>query len=376
MENSKVYYIAVPRYPRALGRPNEEQSRKIASMIDKKILPAKEMGEILRVALPVSLYEALPGKASVFLGAAHSPVYPKLSYFCLRKCDARCDLCIALVLFPNTPRLVELDASGCHLDVDFLSTALHYLPMLKTLTVREAIIHGNELFLESDSLELLALSASTCRTSLSEAKSQHPTPLRLKFPRLKQLFLDLNCPILHHAKVTKQGTKLLSKNTAGVPPFSMSTLSQDLCNMSALEYLAVSSSSPDVDDIFIEAVTKSLKRLKVLNIDGSTGLKRVRIDHEGLSELILRNCSTAFSLTLDCPNLRHLALPGCPIRTADLHIPMLQTLDFKLSSDVSKVIASSIVRASPDLVELNGLPFDESHPDARELGAEDMCTVS
>ncbi|GAB5370142.1 hypothetical protein AAMO2058_001466500 [Amorphochlora amoebiformis] len=405
---------------------SDKEALDIAKKMRQKGFPAKTAGAILQDILPLSLTEVLPGKTQLFF-VETSPVFENLAYLSLRRCRERLTTGTGYVLGANIPRLRELDASGCEVDGGFLTAILQFCTHAKTLTLEDSVIFGNQLTLKSNSLHLLTLTSDTCIQTTDAKKLPQGIPLTLDCPNLSQFAIDLSrscrpnpkhkpspstsspfrSPIPKknyngHINARCNGNSNSSSNGSSnsngnvrngsvrghgnngksviyplVTAFEWGSVVDGLSKVHGLEYLAITGSYTKLGSSFFNLLSKHCPTLTILTIEGTTGSKAIGISHPKLSELTLSACPNTYSLTLDCPSLIHLAVRNCPIDTVDLHVPELRSLEMEVDSEESRVIAAHVIKASPNLYEFNGLPFDESHPDIPSvMSSTDWCAMS
>mmetsp|Transcript_15941 Transcript_15941/g.28589 ORF Transcript_15941/g.28589 Transcript_15941/m.28589 type:complete len:429 (+) Transcript_15941:157-1443(+) len=396
--------VETSRGSKGPGWNNAATCYEIAVAMRKKQISAEAAGRIMRRILPPSLYEALPGKAAMFF-IPTSPVFPKLAYISLRKCKERLDSRAGYILGANVPQLLELDASRCEIYADFLASILGFCRKLKTLTVQDSVIIGESVVIESKSVELLTFNSkilSPLQLGRDSKSTRAPVPpLRLRCPNLRQIFLNFypllsssssSKPLSSSSNASSSSLADTAKNrridpNAGTSPQQIASkltdlkslplnvfkdLQSDLLLMTKLEHLVLT--AVVLKNSFFRKISRVCPNLRILCIDDALGVSEVCIEHDNLTELSLVDCGVQ-DLILGCSSLQHLAITRCNVQTCDLHIPELKSLEYRINTDASRTIVSKIVKNSFNLVELNGLPFNESHPDVPNLEA-DWCPIS
>eukprot|EP00468_Gymnochlora_sp_CCMP2014_P006543 CAMPEP_0167754418 /NCGR_PEP_ID=MMETSP0110_2-20121227/8256_1 /TAXON_ID=629695 /ORGANISM="Gymnochlora sp., Strain CCMP2014" /LENGTH=398 /DNA_ID=CAMNT_0007640289 /DNA_START=47 /DNA_END=1240 /DNA_ORIENTATION=+ len=391
----------------AMAAARRTERKKMVVLSEKMVKGEVETSKaslVLRRHLPKSMCDALPGRLQYFF-RTKTPLFEHLAYFSLRKCTEKVTVGMGELLASNTPRLMELDASLCQIETGFISAILRFCKRMQVLTIRDSIVYGEVLRVESQSLQLLTLASDTSFEGKDASNlASVGTVLHIVCPNLKQFYIDLSrrkkhpgSPIgrrskkpqepssseklastgsglaeekLKHLSISEENATNNSDINAAVviPAFKFSTVESQILDMTKLTYLALTASRDLRDCKIFENLSGRCPSLRVLCIDGASCLQKLELKHKSLEEVSIVDCRIMSCLRLDCPKVTKMMITNCPIHTMEFFVPKLRHLDFMVPEKEShQRLLSRIVKSSHNLVELNGLPLDENHPEAAPL---------
>lgn len=325
---------------------------------------------------------------------------------------------ILIFIFFRSPHLKL--AGRCRIDTGFIEAVIRMCKSLKILTIKDSIVYGSQISFLSHSLELLTLASDT-------SQNDEGLKLYLHCPNLKQCHVNLsyhrlesglNSKVPQHCLDSKASKKKSvearkvdcilkggnndskyieesmteSRKKLICPALHLTVVCSELLMLRNLEYLALSTikdgdqqvfsefSVDDVDDSFLRKLVNGLPKLQTLSLEGSfRKIQSVEIEHNSLRDLNLINLASLKNIKLFCPRLHQLTNikpEAVKLEEVELALPSLKKINLMPFGEEEKMMIARLARESAGLMDLNGVPLDENHPDAAGLIEGAWCAIA